>query len=285
MPVTPDQDIRGRLLHIDAVTLYHFTGTQETHTHDCWEFCYAVSGKGRFVLNGAGHDMSAGDLVLTAPGDTHQESATIRDSMELFFLKVRSDAPILQAFNLPFEGSVFLHARKMPEIEQILKNILVESLEEKEGYEFVLEAELTRLIVLVGRLCRQNTEPGAGGETLSELIGAKKLNVVSQVKQYIDENLNKEISLTELSGLFYVSPQHLTRLFKAVTGSAPKQYVMARKMEKAKELLGGTGMKIERIAEDVGYANIHYFYRMFRKEAGMTPLQYRNSVRAQSSGQ
>ncbi len=275
MPGMSDEIAENRLLHIDAVTLYNFTGAQVPHTHDCWEICYAVSGRGEFTLNGTRHGISSGDLIIVAPFDSHFECGTIRESVELFFLKVRNDAQVFRALNLPFTGSVFLHTRRVPEIEQVLKNILVERLEEKEGYEFILEAELMKLFVLTGRIYRQDAGSGAGPESLSELIGAKKLNVVSQVKQFIDENLNREIALNDLSGMFFVSPQHLIRLFKAVTGSTPKQYITERKMEKAKELLRLTGMKIERVAEELGYTNIHYFYRVFKKETGMTPVAYR----------
>jgi AraC-like DNA-binding protein len=267
------------MLHIDAVTLFNFTGSSPAHAHDCWEICYTVSGRGEFHLNGKRHDIAAGDLVITAPGDSHYECGTLRQSVELFFLKIRDDTPALSACGLPLTGSLFLHARGMPEIEQVLKSILVERLEEKEDYETVLEAELTKLFVLIGRACRQSSGGGPGNLSMSELIGMKKLNVVSQVKQYIDENLDKEITLTHLSSRFFVSPQHLIRLFKAVTGSAPKQYIVARKMEHAKELLRNTSMKIGSVFEEVGYGNIHYFYRVFRKETGMTPLQYRQSVK------
>jgi AraC family transcriptional regulator, arabinose operon regulatory protein len=275
-------EIKNRFLHIDAVTLFNFTGRMYAHTHDCWELAYVVSGKGICNLNGIDHEISTGTLLIIKPGDSHYESGTIDESVEIFFLKIRNDAAFIQTFSLPFSGSAFIHAHGKPEVEQILKNILIESLEEKKGYEYYIEAELVKLFVIIGRTSPETDRDTACNESLSELIHSKQLKTVSQIKHYMDENLCKDISLNDISNRFYISPQHLIRLFKAVTGCAPKQYITLRKIEKAKEMLCNTSLKIDRISDSLGYNNIHYFYRMFKKATSQTPLQFRQTVKDHS---
>lgn len=271
------EDIVSRFLHIDAVTLFNFTGSMYAHTHNCWELGYVVKGRGIWNLNGKDHNISQGDLLITMPGDSHYESGSLDDSIEIFFLNIRDDASFITAFNLPFDSSTLIRTQGKPEVEQILKNILIESLEEKKGYEYYVEAELVKLFVIIGRTAPGEENAAVEDTSLSELIHTKQLSTVSQIKQYLDQNLSKDISLTDISNRFFISPQHLIRLFKAVTGLAPKQYITQQKIEKAKELLCNTGMKVEQISDSLGYDNIHYFYRMFKKSTGQTPLQFRQN--------
>lgn len=274
-----NDEIKNRFLHINAVTLFNFTEKMYAHTHECWELAYVVAGKGICNLNGTDYEVSTGDLMITKPGDYHYESGTRDSSVEIFFLNIRNDASLFQTFDLPFSGSAFIHTHSRPEVERILKSILLESLEEKKGYEYYIEAELIRLFVIIGRAPAQTGRDSTCNESLSELISSKQLNIVSQIKLYMEDNMHKDISLNDISSRFYISPQHLIRLFKAVTGSAPKQYISLRKIEKAKELLCSTGQKIEQISDSLGYSNIHYFYRMFKKATNQTPLEFRRLAR------
>ncbi len=275
-------EIKNRFLHIDAVTLFNFTGSMFAHAHDGWELGYIVNGKGILNLNGITHGISAGDLMVIKPGDSHYESGTIDESVEIFFLNIRNDASFIQTFNLPFSDSSIIHIHGKPDVELILKNILIESLEEKQGYEYYIEAELMKLFVIIGRTSRETPGDNDCRESLSELIHSKQLDIVSPIKKYMDDNLFKDISLNDISNRFFISPQHLIRLFKAVTGHAPKQYITLRKIEKAKEMLQNTSLKIDQISDSLGYSNIHYFYRMFKKATNQTPLQFRQTARPSS---
>lgn len=100
--------------------------------------------------------------------------------------------------------------------------------------------------------------------------------LIQNVKNYIDENLLHEFSMTDLAAVFNYNEKYLGRLFKQRTGISIKEYCNLAKIEKAKHLLTNSPITIADIAAQVGYNNVTYFNRIFKKVAGQSPLEYRN---------
>ena len=86
---------------------------------------------------------------------------------------------------------------------------------------------------------------------------------------------NKDLSQETVSGLFHLSPSYFGALFKSVTGKTFVQYLNNLRVENAYRMLTSSNMKIYQIAEKVGFSDVHYFIRVFRKIAGTSPNQYR----------
>jgi len=101
-------------------------------------------------------------------------------------------------------------------------------------------------------------------------------SVVDQVKKYIDEHYEEEeLSLNLLASYVNFSPNHLSMIFSQQTGQTFIKYLTDFRMNKAKELLRGTGKRSSEISQEVGYKDPHYFSYLFKKTQGMTPTQYR----------
>ena len=100
--------------------------------------------------------------------------------------------------------------------------------------------------------------------------------LIQNVKNYIDENLLHEFSMADLAAVFNYNEKYLGRLFKQRTGISIKEYCNLAKIEKAKHLLTNSPIAIADIAAQVGYNNVTYFNRIFKKVAGQSPLEYRN---------
>lgn len=101
--------------------------------------------------------------------------------------------------------------------------------------------------------------------------------ILMPVLNYIDENLTKDISLSQLCEIAKVSPQHLCRIFKEVLQLRPIEYISKKRIAKAKELLTGTDLRIADISFRVGYPDISYFGSVFKKYELMTPGEYRKN--------
>lgn len=102
-------------------------------------------------------------------------------------------------------------------------------------------------------------------------------DAVEKLCRYVDENINKELSLVKLADLVYFNPAYLSRLFKQVTGKNLSHYILDRRLEKARQMLESPDMKIHDIAETVGYTTAQNFTRIFKKITGTTPQEYRDS--------
>jgi two-component system response regulator YesN len=112
------------------------------------------------------------------------------------------------------------------------------------------------------------------------LNSEKKRNcyLIEKAKKIILQNLDKEISLSEIASQLYFHPNYLSRLFKKEVGLSITDYQIRLRIEKAKEILREPGVKVYEVAERVGYESVTYFNRLFKKEVGITPKEYQKNL-------
>lgn len=111
---------------------------------------------------------------------------------------------------------------------------------------------------------------------LEPASGENSRNRIELAEKYIEENISRNISRTEVAQTVYLNEEYFSRLFKEETGCTFKDYVTNRKIEYAKEMLAVTNFSISVIASKTGYDNFSYFSKIFRQKEHMTPQEYRN---------
>lgn len=103
--------------------------------------------------------------------------------------------------------------------------------------------------------------------------------LVEQAKGYIDRHFTSdEISLHAVAAVVGWSPSHFSAMFSRETGETFIEYLTRQRMEKAKELLRMTSLPTAEIGYRVGYSNPRYFYAVFKKAAGQSPTEFRQSI-------
>ncbi|WP_079909365.1 AraC family transcriptional regulator [Paenibacillus sp. 32352] len=108
--------------------------------------------------------------------------------------------------------------------------------------------------------------------TLPGLADSKLIDTI----HYIDQNLSKEFTVDELSEIAHFHPNYFIRFFKMHLGVPPMRYIHERRLERAKELLSSTEMKISEIANMTGFYEASHFSTAFKKYTGTSPSAYRN---------
>ncbi|AIQ44346.1 helix-turn-helix domain-containing protein [Paenibacillus sp. FSL R5-0912] len=98
---------------------------------------------------------------------------------------------------------------------------------------------------------------------------------VTKIRQYIRSRLSEEITRDELAAHVYLNPAYLSRLFKKETGLSMSDVIIQERLQKAKQLLEETELKITDIAEQVGYTSLGSFSNLFKRMVGVTPQHYR----------
>lgn len=98
---------------------------------------------------------------------------------------------------------------------------------------------------------------------------------IEAVARYIDQNLQEDLSVGALCGRFFLSKNALYRGFRAELGCTVNEYITAARLHRAKELLATTDLPVYAIAARVGIENYTYFCKLFKKETGQTPGEYR----------
>lgn len=116
-------------------------------------------------------------------------------------------------------------------------------------------------------------------QNLTKDFSVNSEDVVEKVIQYIYENYkNSSLSLQELAEVVSVHPNYLTQLFTKRKSIPCMQFLTQIRMDKAKELLRQSDIKISEVAKIVGYENPLYFSSYFKKWVGMNPSKYREAL-------
>ncbi len=102
--------------------------------------------------------------------------------------------------------------------------------------------------------------------------------LVNRALAYLKTNYAKNINLKTLSEELYISTWYLSKLLKKETGSNFIDILNNIRVDEAKKLLSDPRFKIYEIAEIVGFSDVTYFYRLFKKLTGMTPMEFKNRM-------
>jgi AraC family transcriptional regulator len=156
-----------------------------------------------------------------------------------------------------------------PQLEAIGMMLLAELKQENLGGRLYIES-LTN--VLAVHLLRQYA---AAKPRLTVYKGGLPERQLLQVLDYIDTHLNQDIKLADLAQLLSMSQFHFSHLFKQAIGTAPYQYLLQQRVERAKQLLKQTDQSIMDIAFLCGFNSHSHLTKQFRQFTGMTPKAYR----------
>jgi AraC family transcriptional regulator len=159
--------------------------------------------------------------------------------------------------------------------------------------------DLPQLRTAMGAVDAELTAGGAGGslaaESLANLLAVQLIRQVvaprrpvrgrdgtlprgrlRAVIEYIEEHLAASPTLEQMAGVAHLSPYHFARQFRAATGLPPHQYVIARRVERAKQLLQGNDQfSLAEVAAHAGFSDQSVFSHHFKRLVGVTPSQFR----------
>ena len=138
----------------------------------------------------------------------------------------------------------------------------------KEDYEDLLANSLQHLLILLHRIITSKPQ-GRNRPLMKEMDDAV---------HYFHDNYNKAISIEDYAASHHMSVSWFIRNFKEYTDSTPAQYILSLRITNAQTLLKSTDYNITEIASIVGYDNPLYFSRLFKKQNGMSPSDFRKQI-------
>lgn len=229
-------------------------------------FQYTISGEGIYESGNRTHRVTAGQAILAEIPGPHRyyylpES---REPWEFLFLLFRPN------LILPHWRKFLREAGEVPYLP--LDSAPV---------------RLSRMIVVDAGAGRINDPLAASSCVYQFMTELARMQVttlrdrenwpenVRRAAEFIELNYSRMISIDQLAEQVSLSKYHLIRRFSAATGLTPGAYLTRIRTEKAMELLRGTGLSIESIAEQVGYSSGSYFIKAFRGLTGLTPGEFR----------
>ena len=239
----------------------------QNHWHEHLELWYLERGELSISHNGQQSLLHGGDLAIANSNELH---AAYSVSSELRYFCIIID-PKFFATELWHGHFVFQNViAGDKKVKRFFEEIFEEHQKQAVGYDMAIKAKLFEFLVYLVRshICRQITQE-------EYVARANKLERILPAVQFIEANYNTEISYQELAQLLNVSKYHFCHLFKEATGKTVVQYINDVRLDKAYHLLKNTDMNITQISMSVGFNDMNYFSRLFKKVEGTTPGEYR----------
>ena len=203
---------------------------------------------------------SAGPSV-TIPG------ALAKISLESFLkfadLGITDDNEITR---LPF---FVIKGNEKKEINKLAERIVEENAENRYAKDLMVHTLTVELMIVLSRALRGEWE-----ESLRVKNGKAK-ELVTIAKQFMDENFDQGITVSEAAAYVFLSQGYFTRAFRDEMGISPMNYLMKKRIEKACKLLQNNEIKVSAISLQSGFSSPQRFNVAFRKQMGMTPMEYR----------
>ncbi|WP_234414464.1 response regulator [Paenibacillus sp. CAA11] len=103
-------------------------------------------------------------------------------------------------------------------------------------------------------------------------------SIIDKVTAYIEDTLDQNITLKEISNIFHFNYSYLGQKFKDQMSMTFKEYLLQQRMEKAKYLLANTNLKVYEIAKEVGYVELDWFYKKFKSYTGVSAKEFRKQI-------
>lgn len=258
------------------------------HEHVYHEVVIVESGTADHVSSEGIRKLHMGDLIIIKPGVWHQYKSPqnfgivnclfdrrILMHQKMFFSLVGGAFELFGKPNLSKDfPPTFLHANpsQRERIKQITNSMIYERGEKLVDWEGALLVHLQDLIVLISRVYH-----GTYPEENNPLTSNAR-DFCNDIIVYLEHHFREKTTLADLSQQFHVSPSYLSRVFKRRMGMGLIDYINHLRIEEACRQLRSTDSPITQIACDVGYDEIAYFSRRFRKQIMKSPREYRRSI-------
>ena len=116
---------------------------------------------------------------------------------------------------------------------------------------------------------------------IGEAIAAPEVfERLNRARLFIDQSYDLPLDLKQISSQACFSRYHFLRLFRQAFNKTPHQYLIERRIEKAKELLGSDGLRVTDVCFEVGFQSLGSFSTLFHREVGHAPITYRERAQA-----
>lgn len=256
------------------------------HFHATYELYYLLEGERYYFIDNETYLIKAGDMVMIRPNHIHKTSlvSTTRHNRVLLQISGEMMNPFLKACGLggmdDFYGNgvriLTLSEEMQAEALRSFTRIKEELTKKQRHYQVAVRLELTNLLLSLARY--QAPEQPAGENQTAQTWKHTK---VHEVADYLTAHPETPESLEDLAGRFYISKSYLSRIFREITGFSVNEYKNICRIKKSQNLLTHSDCSITEISDLLGFENLTYYERVFKKYAEMTPLKYRRQMRLQ----
>ncbi len=252
------------------------------HCHTQFEIAYILDGEGEYTTKRSKFHINKGDIVVFSSNELHNISEIGNKGLSIinmhfeprYLSSGKSDLSGQGYMSFCFTHSAdfnnHIHFEKAAPIKELIYKIKDELSQDNPERNLAIKSYLNLIIILLIREFNYKSDEQLPISQVSNMLKATK---------YIDRNISEKLSLEEIANVAGVSPNYFSALFKQLNSMSLWDYISAKRIEKAIGLIldGDENMTMLSIALECGFNNTANFNKIFKKQTGMTPTQFKST--------
>lgn len=265
---------------------FYFSG----EAHDFWELLYVDKGEIIVTADDVTYTLKKGDIIFHKPMEFHSLWANGLTAPNLVVASFGCSSPTIKFFENKIlragDAERDLLAQIVREAQAAfsspLDNPKMFQLERRPTCPFGAEQliKISLECILIQFIRREN--PSIDVKTTSSIKEKGDHDVLDKIVHYLEDNIGKPITLDDVCRDNFIGRSYLQKIFREKNGGGVMEYFNKLKIEAAKQAIRRGSQNFTEIAQDLGFASIHYFSRRFKTITGMTPTEYASSVKVRS---
>lgn len=272
-PIRPQFNITDIFSYYYSVKGQNYSFKGESHLY--WEITYIDTGDLTIDLDGKEFNLSSQDMMIYLPGQFHKQQ--IKSSKSCSYLTIMFDMNIGPDDAEVLRNKV-IHCNQA--MYTLIGNIVKQSsLLENYDIAFSKDLMISYLHELIIFMIQSTTEISSLPVSATNPVQQKfEGEMIDEISNYIMREIYNPISVEDICDHFGISRSTLQTLFKKHLNVPPKQYINDMKMKKAQQIITQEQVPITEVALRLGFSSIHYFSRKFKKEFGISPTEFAQSI-------
>lgn len=255
----------------------------DPHTHHTLELSMVVSGNGEYRVGEQVYPVEIGDIVLFNNIESHGMWNTGREPLlnvalefEPRFIWSNPLYPFDRAFlamfftrNERFRHKLDQNNPAFSSIQSQFREIRKEFIQQLPRYEIVIKV---KLMAILADILRYYDMTQADESSISR----SRRQEMEEMLSYIATHYAEPLPLKKLAERMHLHPSHFSRVFHAVNGLSPKEYIVRMRVTAATQMLNTSDADVLEIAQACGFNNLSNFYTAFKRITGKSPAKYRS---------
>lgn len=247
----------------------------DVHKHTFFEILWVDEGSSRQTIDFQPYDLRPKSLFFICPGQVHEfegweglKGGTIMFTEDFFLQNQQNKDKLFELSfldNIYYNPGLLLECEDYSDVRHYIDLLLKERKRLDPDHE-ILQSLLQILLLQVQR----------SADTYRRINSSRRnIMLFKQLKNILELNFTEALTVNQYAEKLNITPHHLNRIVKDITGKSASDLIKARSILEAKRMLSFTGLSVSEVASSLSYFDSSYFSKIFKSATGKTPVQFK----------